>query len=126
MKKTVIELFAGVGGFRVGLNNITKIDKNGHAIENGPFTFVWANQWEPATKIQDAFNCYNTRFKGDNNIYCIFKIIVAEFSQDICLSDLPHSIQNKRHSVLFQFFPGNQLPHDISFHTLISLSDFYQ
>ena len=44
MKKTVIELFAGVGGFRVGLNNITKIDKNGHAIEKGPFTFVWANQ----------------------------------------------------------------------------------
>lgn len=62
MKKTVIELFAGVGGFRVGLNNITKIDKNGHAIEKGPFTFVWANQWEPATKTQHAFDCYNLRF----------------------------------------------------------------
>ena len=62
MKKTVIELFAGVGGFRVGLNNITKIDKNGHAIEKGPFTFVWANQWEPGTKSQHAFDCYNLRF----------------------------------------------------------------
>lgn len=62
MKKTVIELFAGVGGFRVGLNNITKIDKNGHAIEKGPFTFVWANQWEPSTKAQHAFDCYNLRF----------------------------------------------------------------
>lgn len=67
MEKTVIELFAGVGGFRVGLNNITKIDKNGHAIENGPFTFVWANQWEPSTKTQHAFDCYNLRFPSNDN-----------------------------------------------------------
>lgn len=62
MKKTVIELFAGVGGFRVGLNKIRRIDKNGHAVEQGPFTFVWANQWEPSTKSQHAFDCYNLRF----------------------------------------------------------------
>ena len=62
MKKTVIELFAGVGGFRVGLNNITKIGKDGRAIEKGPWSFVWANQWEPSTKTQHAFDCYNTRF----------------------------------------------------------------
>lgn len=62
MKKTVIELFAGVGGFRVGLNNIEGFDKKGKAIENGPFTFVWANQWEPSTKTQHAFDCYNMRF----------------------------------------------------------------
>lgn len=67
MKKRVIELFAGVGGFRVGLNNIKKIDKNGHAIENGNFKFVWANQWEPATKTQHAFDCYNLRFPEDFN-----------------------------------------------------------
>ncbi len=67
MEKTVIELFAGVGGFRVGLNNITKIDKKGHAIENGPFTFVWANQWEPSTKTQHAFDCYNLRFPSEDN-----------------------------------------------------------
>ncbi len=62
MKKTVVELFAGVGGFRVGLNNITRIDENGKAIENGPWKFVWANQWEPSTKAQHAFDCYNIRF----------------------------------------------------------------
>ncbi len=62
MEKTVIELFAGVGGFRVGFNNIKKFDKNGKAIENGPWDFVWANQWEPATKTQHAFDCYNLRF----------------------------------------------------------------
>ena len=67
MKKRVVELFAGVGGFRVGLNNITSIDKNDKAIENGSFEFVWANQWEPSTKIQHAFDCYNLRFPGENN-----------------------------------------------------------
>ena len=67
MEKTVIELFAGVGGFRIGLNNIEKLDSNGQAIENGEFEFVWANQWEPSTKVQHAFNCYNLRFKESNN-----------------------------------------------------------
>ena len=67
MKKTVVELFAGVGGFRVGLNSIKSFDNNGRAIEKGPWTFLWANQWEPSTKTQHAFDCYNLRFSGDNN-----------------------------------------------------------
>ncbi|AIU34083.1 DNA (cytosine-5-)-methyltransferase [Metamycoplasma hominis] len=69
MKKKckVIELFAGVGGFRVGLNNIKEIDANGHAIENKKFDFVWANQWEPSTKTQHAFDCYNLRFPEEFN-----------------------------------------------------------
>lgn len=62
MDKTVIELFAGVGGFRVGLNKVEGFNENGRAIENGPFRFVWANQWEPATKSQEAFDCYALRF----------------------------------------------------------------
>ena len=37
MKKTVVELFAGVGGFRVGLNNIKSFDESGKAIEDGNF-----------------------------------------------------------------------------------------
>lgn len=67
MDKTVIELFAGVGGFRVGLNKIESIDENGHAVETGNFKFVWANQWEPSTKTQHAFDCYNLRFPDDFN-----------------------------------------------------------
>ena len=69
MKKTVIELFAGVGGFRVGLNDIKGFDENGKAIEKGSWKFVWANQWEPSTKSQHAFDCYNLRFAGENNSY---------------------------------------------------------
>ena len=40
MKKTAIELFAGVGGFRIGLNHIDSFDENGRAIENGNFEFL--------------------------------------------------------------------------------------
>lgn len=62
MEKKVVELFAGVGGFRVGLNNIHSFDENGVAIENRDWNFVWENQWEPSTKVQHAFECYKTRF----------------------------------------------------------------
>ena len=48
----VIELFAGVGGFRVGLEEADKEF----------FQTVWANQWEPATKIQHAAAVYKERF----------------------------------------------------------------
>lgn len=65
MKKTVIELFAGVGGFRVGLNDIHDFDNNGKAIENRDWKFVWANQWEPATIVQHAYDCYVTRFGNE-------------------------------------------------------------
>lgn len=68
MKKTVVELFACVGGFRCGLNKVElKKDK---VIEKGNWNFVWTNQWKPSSKIQDAFNCYTKRFgtKDASNI----------------------------------------------------------
>ena len=53
MKKcNVIELFAGVGGFRVGLDRA----------DSDFYNVVWANQWEPATKIQHAAMVYEARF----------------------------------------------------------------
>ena len=67
MNLSVVELFAGVGGFRVGLNDINSFDnKTGRAIENGNWNFVWANQYEPSFKSQDAFNCYVKRFGNDD------------------------------------------------------------
>lgn len=67
MNKTVVELFAGVGGFRVGLNKIEEFNEDGIAIENNDWQFVWANQWEPSIKTQSAFNCYCTRFGFENH-----------------------------------------------------------
>lgn len=54
--KTVCELFAGVGGFRLGLENASK-----------EWNTVWANQWEPGKKVQHAFNCYCAHFGNSDN-----------------------------------------------------------
>lgn len=68
MELDVVELFAGVGGFRVGLNHIKEFNEiTGLAVEDGDWNFVWANQWEPSTKIQPAYECYINRFGEDNN-----------------------------------------------------------
>ena len=53
----VIELFAGVGGFRIGLE---KADCNFYKT-------IWANQWEPSTKTQHAAMIYEARF-GKNSV----------------------------------------------------------
>jgi len=64
MERTVCELFAGVGGFRCGLNHVDL--KDGKAIEKGNWECLWANQWEPATKSQEACDCYAMRFGADD------------------------------------------------------------
>ena len=59
MKKTVCELFAGVGGFRCGLNNINTLEP----ISEEKWDTVWFSQWEPAEKsTQYAHDCYIYRF----------------------------------------------------------------
>lgn len=52
----VVELFAGVGGFRVGFNRAS--DK---------FKVVWSNQWEPNKKNQFASDIYTKRFGKENH-----------------------------------------------------------
>lgn len=54
MEKTICELFAGVGGFRLGFD----------ALKSGWKT-VWFSQWEPGKKIQWAHDCYVAQF-GDS------------------------------------------------------------
>nr|WP_317333462.1 DNA (cytosine-5-)-methyltransferase [uncultured Romboutsia sp.] len=53
----VCELFAGVGGFRLGLEKASD-----------EFNFVWANQWEPSKKVQHAFDCYASHFGVENHV----------------------------------------------------------
>ena len=67
MDKTVVELFAGVGGFRCGFNEV-EFDGN-KVTEKNNWNFVWANQWEPSTKTQAAFDCYTERF-GEDSCIC--------------------------------------------------------
>lgn len=91
MLNTVVELFAGVGGFRVGMNSVT-LNTEGKVNESNKFKFVWTNQFEPSSKIQHAFDCYQTRFGISKN----------HSNQDIAEVD-KNSIPD--HSVLVGGFP---------------------
>lgn len=51
MEKTVCELFAGVGGFRLGLERL-----------NSGWKTVWFSQWEPGKSKQWAHDCYVSHF----------------------------------------------------------------
>ena len=50
-KIRVVELFAGVGGFRIGLEGASNA-----------YETIWNNQWEPSTVHQDASLVYRARF----------------------------------------------------------------
>jgi len=64
-----IELFAGVGGFRIGLERA-----------DTEYKVVWSNQWEPSTKIQHASDIYRARFPGaSHSDVDIAKVIDEDF-----------------------------------------------
>ena len=60
---TVAELFAGVGGFRLGLEGYSDNAKGWQLPAAGPYKTIWANQWEPGSdKRQFAARCYEDHF----------------------------------------------------------------
>jgi len=79
-KIAVVELFAGVGGFRIALEKSSKRYKT-----------IWANQWEPNKKKQHAFDCYIEHY-GES---------ISHVNQDISLvkSKIP------KHDLLVGGFP---------------------
>lgn len=54
-----VELFAGVGGFRLGLQ-----------AASDSFDVIWANQWEPSMREQYAFDCYTAHFGNGEQHIC--------------------------------------------------------
>lgn len=52
----VVELFAGVGGFRIGLEGASDA-----------YQTIWNSQWEPSTKHQDASLAYRARFGSEGH-----------------------------------------------------------
>jgi len=67
-KLKVIELFAGVGGFRLGLEGWNgKSACSSYRLPlrsrtEGGYEVVWSNQWEPSTKRQHANEVYDSRW----------------------------------------------------------------
>jgi DNA (cytosine-5)-methyltransferase 1 len=93
MKVKVVELFAGVGGFRLGLEGWRgKKPSSDYKDEmNSIFEVVWSNQWEPSTKAQFASDIYSARWGSE-----------AHSNEDISnvnIGDIP------KHDLLVAGFP---------------------
>jgi len=67
----VVELFAGVGGFRVGLEGAS--DR---------YRVVWSNQWEPGRKKQEASDIYVARFGAEDHVNRDIATVKAEAIPD--------------------------------------------
>jgi len=68
-KLKVVELFAGVGGFRLGLEGWKgKSSSSGYTkrmVKN--YETVWSNQWEPGVKVQHASDVYKEMFGSEGH-----------------------------------------------------------
>lgn len=63
----VVELFAGVGGFRIGLEGASDA-----------FETIWNNQWEPSTLHQDASLVYKARFGSKGHVNRDINLVKTE------------------------------------------------
>jgi len=87
---TVAELFAGVGGFRLGLEGYKdSSNKANNLLKAGTFKTIWANQWEPpgSPTRQFAANCYKTHFGNDSVVNEDINKVLNEYEQG--LRDIP-------------------------------------
>jgi DNA (cytosine-5)-methyltransferase 1 len=66
----VVELFAGVGGFRIGLEGYKGKSSTSNFKEDieQNFKVIWSNQWEPLTQTkQSASEIYSKRWPNSNH-----------------------------------------------------------
>lgn len=73
----VAELFAGVGGFRIGLEEANQ------EVGSKAFEVVWSNQWEPSTKVQHASDVYVRAFGPEGHSNEDISTVAAEALPDI-------------------------------------------
>jgi DNA (cytosine-5)-methyltransferase 1 len=85
MSLKIVELFAGVGGFRIGFEDANKeLNKN-------LFSVIWSNQWEPNETAQHASKVYEARWGSESHSnQDIAKVQTSEIpSADILVGGFP-------------------------------------
>lgn len=81
---SVLELFAGVGGFRLGLEGFEgKSSSSGYhePLENRvPYKVLYSNQWEPSVKVQHANIIYKSKFQSNGHFPFDIKRLIENVS----------------------------------------------
>lgn len=81
MKKLkIIELFAGVGGFRIGLESASN--------KKTEYKVAWSSQWEPGASKQYASDIYVERFGKDGHSCEDIKLVIEKKFKEIPDHDL--------------------------------------
>src|SRR6188472_3641374 len=81
-RPTVAELFAGVGGFHL-------------ALDRAGFDVVWSNQWEPSTKSQHAFECYEQHVRNGDFQHFGREFVGRPGPDDVTLGLAAHQAVNE-------------------------------
>jgi DNA (cytosine-5)-methyltransferase 1 len=110
MKKIkVVELFAGVGGFRLGLEGWDGKSASSHYTEyfESPYEVIWSNQWEPSSArsgdLQEANTVYHRNWPNTpNSIHYPFDLNTVA-SPDLTDKQVDEFIPN--HDMLVGGFP---------------------
>jgi DNA (cytosine-5)-methyltransferase 1 len=92
-KLKAIELFAGVGGFRLGLENTQQ------------WKVVWSNQWEPGSRSQFASNCYVSHFGDEGHVCADIEKVLDYLEDGTPLDDVTRAAAIPDHDLLVGGFP---------------------
>lgn len=100
-KIRVIELFAGVGGFRLGLEGYKGRSAASRYSQpvNSRFEVVWSNQYEPKSKKQYASDVYRYRWPTTNHSSADIREIITHKGDGPILDVVPE------HDMLVAGFP---------------------
>ena len=108
----VLELFAGVGGFRLGLEGFegkSSLSNYYEPLKNKiPYKVLHSNQWEPSVKVQHANIIYESKFQSNGHFpFDINNTLFAQCFIGLSNKCVAHKIQARLSCVSLTKYSAN-------------------